>query len=307
MASACIQEQMLRKNHAAELLRAGLPPSEIARQMGTSTAAVLQYLCLKIGEGELRRSDIAFSLGPELRSAIEDSISKTGSLNASVIARELRSRGVETDRHDIAVYIHYRHARVVLGDMYELLRAVEMRMHTFAKQAFILEYGEEHWWRSGVPETIRAECAALREKDPEPAAEPYCYTHVMSLRDILDKRWPVLSKYMPPELVKKKKELLERLLRLNRIRNGVMHPVRNSAFTEEDFEFVRNLESDLADLQAHLREECQGVNPEQAEAQPELPATELVTKLSGTDDLPELEGAAEEEALGEFIPSTKSD
>ena len=102
--------------------------------MGTSPAAVLQYLCLKIGEGELRRSDIAFSLGPELRSAIEDSISKTGSLNASVIARELRSRGVEADRHDIAVYIQYRHARVVLGDMYELLRAVEMRMHTFAKQ-----------------------------------------------------------------------------------------------------------------------------------------------------------------------------
>jgi len=298
---------MLRKNHAAQLLRAGLPPSEIARQMGTSPAAVLQYLCLKIGEGELRRSDIAFSLGPELRSAIEDSISKTGSLNASVIARELRSRGVEADRHDIAVYIQYRHARVVLGDMYELLRAVEMRMHTFAKQAFILEYGEEHWWRSGVPETIRAECAALREKDPEPAAEPYCYTHVMSLREILDKRWPVLSKYMPPDLVKKKKDLLERLLRLNRIRNGVMHPVRNSAFTEEDFEFVRNLESDLADLQAHLREECQGVTPEHAEAQPELPATELVTKLSGTDDLPELDSPAEQEAIGEFIPSTKTE
>src|SRR4029078_3535603 len=195
------KSQMLRKNNAAQLLRAGLPPSEIARQMGTSPAAVLQYLCLKIGEGELRRSDIAFSLGPELRSAIEDSISKTGSLNASVIARELRSRGVEADRHDIAVYIQHRHARVVLGDMYELLRAVEMRMHTFAKQAFILEYGEEHWWRSGVPETIRAECAALRGKDTEPAAEPYCYTHVMSLREILDKRWPVLSKYMPPDLV----------------------------------------------------------------------------------------------------------
>ena len=86
-----------------------------------------------------------------------------------------------------------------------------------------------------------------------------------------------------------------------------MHPVRNSAFTEEDFEFVRNLESDLADLQAHLREECQGVTPEHAEAQPELPATELVTRLSGTDDLPELDSPAEEEAVGEFIPSTKTE
>jgi hypothetical protein len=275
--------------------------------MGTSTAAVLQYLCLKIGEGELRRSDIAFSLGHELRAAIEESIAKTGSLNGSVIARELRSRGIEADRHDIGIYIQYRHARAVLGDMYELLRAVEVRMHTFVKQAFILEYGEEQWWRSGVPETIRAECAALREKDPEPASEPYCYTHLMSLREIFDKRWPVLAKYMPPELLNKKKDLLERLIRLNRIRNGVMHPVRNSAFTEDDFEFVRNLEADLADLQAHLREECQSDHRETLEIEPELPATELVTKLSGTDESPTpVESSGAEQSFTEFIPSTKA-
>jgi hypothetical protein len=33
----------------------------------------------------------------------------------------------------------------------------------------------------------------------------------------------------------------------------------------------------------------------------------LVTKLSGTDDLPELDSPAEEEAVGEFIPSTKTE
>lgn len=302
---------MLRKNHAAELLREGLPPSEIARQMGTSPAAVLQYLCLKIGEGDLRRSDIAFSLGPELRAAIEESITRTGSLHASALARDLRAHGIDADRHDIAVYIQYRRARVVLGDMYELLRAVEMRMHTFVKQAFILEYGEDQWWRSGVPETIRAECAALLEKDPEPASEPYCYTHLMSLREILDKRWSILSKYMPTELLNRKKDLLERLLRLNRIRNGVMHPVRNSAFTEDDFEFVRNLEADLAGLQAHLREECQTSTLDQPDVpQPcsEIPTTELVTKLAGTDE-PSLAIDAlkeEEQTAGEFIPSTKT-
>jgi hypothetical protein len=296
---------VLRKDQAAELLRQGLPPSEIARQMGTSTAAVMQYLALKIGEGELRRSDIAFSLPHELRTVIEEAIQQTNSLRPSVITRHLRKHGVTANRLDVGIYIQFRRARVVLGDMYELLRAVEVRLHTFIKQAFIFEYGEEQWWRNGVPVIIRAECAALLEKDPEPADEPYCYTHLISLREVLDKRWPVLSKYMPAHLLNSKKDLLERLRRLNRIRNSVMHPVRNSVLTEEDFEFVRNLERDLADLQAHLREEAQT----QEEPAAESDKAELVSKLT---PVPAESESASSEAehvheAGEFIPSTKPD
>jgi predicted transcriptional regulator len=303
---------MQRKDHAADLLHQGLSPSEIAKQMGTSTAAVMQYLCLKIGEGELRRSDIAFSMPRELRIAIEEAIQQTGSTSSSVISRQLRTKGVNTNRLDIGVYIQYRRARVVLGDMYELLRSVEVRLHTFVKQAFILEFGEEQWWRSGVPDSIRAECAALLEKDPEPASEPYCYTHVISLREILDKRWSVLSKYMPAHLLNQKKELLERLLRLNRIRNSVMHPVRNSVISEEDFEFVRDLESDLADLQAHLRQEVSSEANSNGdfESNQSAPAPpELVTKLAAVvDQKPAPEEAAtpgEVHDSGDFIPSTK--
>ncbi|MBA3913442.1 MAG: hypothetical protein H0X25_06235 [Acidobacteriales bacterium] len=286
---------MLRKDQAAQLLRQGLPPSQIARQMGTSTSAILQYLALKIGEGDLRRSDLAFSLPPAVRSAIEAAMEKNAGITASRITRELQMEGFATDRNDVAIYLQYRRARVVMGDMYELLRSVELRLHTFVKQAFVLEFGEEQWWRSGVPDNIRAECAALLEKDPEPAAEPYCYTHVISLREILDKRWAVLNKYMPGHLLNKKKELLERLLRLNRIRNGVMHPVRNTLLTEEEFEFVRDLERDLADLQAHLREEA-GVTVPDGVPEPEEihePPPELVTKLAAvSQDEPAPEQAA---------------
>jgi len=217
--------------------------------MNTSGAVVMQYLCLKIGEGELRRSDLAFSIPRELRIAIEVAIEATRSTHSGVITRAVRRAGIAADRLDIGVYLHYRRARVVLGDMYELLRTIEVRLHAFIKQAFIAEFGEENWWRGGVPDDIRAECAALSEKDPEPAGEPYCYTHLISLREILNKRWAVLSKYMAPALVNNKKDLLERLLKLNRIRNSVMHPVRHSALSEDDFEFVRDLECDLRELQ----------------------------------------------------------
>ncbi len=243
---------MRRKDETVELLKQGLPPSEIARRLRTTGAGVMQYLCLKIGEGELRRSDLAFSIPAEVRAAVEQAVQGTGSTSLGTVLRELRRARVSCNRLDVGVYLNFRRARVVLGDMYELVRGVELRLHSFIKQAFTAEFGEEQWWRGGVPDNIRAECAALLEKDPEPAAEPYSYTHLINLREILDKRWSVLSKYMPKELLNKKKDLMERLLRLNRIRNSVMHPVRNAVLTEEDFEFVRDFEEEIRDLTVHL-------------------------------------------------------
>ncbi len=297
---------MARKDQAADLLRQGLPPSQIAQQMHISPAAVMQYLCLKIGEGELRRSDIAFSLPHDARVAIEEIIEKSeGSVTVGRLQRELRKRHVTANRIDVGVYLHYRRARVVLGDMYELVRNVEVRLHSFIKQAFIAEFTEENWWRGGVPDNIRAECAALLEKDPEPAGEPYCYTHLINLREILDKRWPILSKFMPKQLLNQKKELMERLLKLNRIRNSVMHPVRNAALTEEDFEFVRDLASDLSDLRVHDPAEVPEQTITQAveaaatdtpatAASETAPAHELVTAITDAapTDKPETEDAA---------------
>jgi hypothetical protein len=266
---------MARQDQAADLLRQGLPPSEIARQVGTSPALIMRYLCLKIGEGELRRSDIAFSLPREVRAAIEQAIEQTGSTSVGAVVRQLKSQGVDADRSDVGVYIHYRRARVVLGDMYELVRSVEVRLHNFIKQAFIAEFGEEQWWRGGVPDNIRAECAALLEKDPEPSEEPYRYTHLINLREILDKRWPVLGKYLPKSLLNQKKDVLERLLRLNRIRNAVMHPVRNTVISEDDFEFVRDFERQLAQLQVHVPA---------APLAEDVPMTEVEDETKGSEE-----------------------
>lgn len=272
----------------------------------------MQYLCLKIGEGELRRSDLAFSIPHDLRIAIEQAIERTGSLSSHVITRELRKQGVTANRLDVGVYINYRRARVVLGDMYELVRTVEVRLHAFIKQAFIAEFEEEQWWRTGVPDNIRAECAALLEKDPDPAEEPYCYTHLINLREILDKRWPVLSKYMPSHLLNKKKDLLERLLRLNRIRNSVMHPVRNAVLTEDDFEFVRDLEADLSDLKVQIPAAAQEVplSHDIEAATTEPPPHELVTRLSPvSDERPAPEEAVTDEQAQDaedFMPGSKT-
>ena len=217
---------------------------------------------------------------------------------------------------DIRMYLDFRRAPVVLGDMYEIVRGIEVRLHRFTKAVFVREFGEEDWWRNGVPDNIRAECAALREKDPDPAPEPYNYTHLIALREILDRKWAIVSPYLPSDLAQNKKELLERLLQLNRIRNNVMHPVRGGQLAEEEFEFVFNLDADLGPLglpEAHAAEKQDKPltvpGQEQPSAETNVPVVpELVSKLSPLDPVkPAQEFATtEQEASGEeFIPSIR--
>jgi hypothetical protein len=244
---------MPKSEEAVRLLREGLPPSEIAARLNTSAADVMRHLCLKVGEGDLRRSDIVFSIDSRLRHAIEEIVAEKNVTSMRVIAGELRRRGFDTNRLDVRIYLRYRRARVVLGDLYELVRNIEVRLHRFIKEAFIQEYGEEGWWRGGIPDRIRADCAAVRERDPEPADDAYCYTTLLNLREILDKQWSVLGPRLPKKIQSDKKEFLDALKRLNGIRNAVMHPVRSDRFTDDDFEFVRSLEQQLGEMRVQPR------------------------------------------------------
>jgi len=300
---------MSKRDHACALLRQGNSPSQIAAKMGVRTSYVMNYLWSKIGEGDLRRSDIAFSLQRNVRRAIETVVAETKSQSIGRICQELQKRGIQCSRYDVRMYLEYRRAPVVLGDMYEIVRDIEVRLHRFIKRVFVSEFGQEDWWRGGVPDHIRAECAALREKDPEPAPEPYNYTHLIALREVLDRKWNVLSKHLPAEVAQNKKDLLERLLQLNRIRNNVMHPVRGGMLTEEEFEFVYTLDSDLGPLSTPEEKSAPEVTPEPAGRPTESAAPELVSKLAPVEDTPppQEEAATAEQVQGEdFIPTIKA-
>jgi hypothetical protein len=301
---------MSKRDQACALLRQGNSPTQIAGKLGLRTSDVMNFLWTRIGEGGLRRSDIAFSLKRNVRKAIEAVIAETGSQSAARICKELEKRGIHCNRFDVRMYLEYRRAPVVLGDMYELVRSIEVRLHRFIKRVFIAEFGADDWWRGGVPDNIRAECAALREKDPEPAPEPYNYTHLIALREILDRKWSILSKHLPPETAQNKRDLMDRLVQLNRIRNNVMHPVLCGMLTEEEFEFVYNLEEDLGPLTAPEENVGAEQNALEDHQQPSdaLPQ-ELVSKLEPVNEVrpPQEDAATSEQAAGEdFIPSIKA-
>ena len=264
---------MPKSEEAVRLLREGLPPSEIAARLNTSAADVMRHLCLKVGEGDLRRSDIVFSIDSRLRHAIEEIISGQNAASMRLVANELRRRGFDANRLDVRIYLRYRRARVVLVDLYELVRNIEVRLHRFIKEAFIQEYGEDGWWRGGIPDRIRADCAAVRERDQDPADDAYCYTTLINLREILDKQWSVLGPRLPKKTQSDKKEFLDALKRLNGIRNAVMHPVRNDRFTDDDFEFVRSLEHQLGELRVQPRAESPLQTPDQQARGQDRPAS----------------------------------
>ena len=235
---------MGRPGEAAELLRSGLSPSRIAHKMGVTVSTVLGYLYRQAGEGKIQRSDMILSIDRNTRLLIEDAIRATkGSTAPWKIKRWVRKRNPEVIADDVQVYLTLRAARVQFGDLYESIRAIETFLHSTIKNALRGEYGGQ-WWRE-VPKDVRVDCACALESDDTPAAEPFCYTSLIHLKKILDKKWLVLSPRFPARLVKNKSNFLSRLDQLNPIRNAVMHPVKGISLGDEDFALVRSLQKEL--------------------------------------------------------------
>jgi hypothetical protein len=64
---------------------------------------------------------------------------------------------------------------------------------------------------------------------------------LIDLKEIFDKQWPVFQKRLPPKVAHEQPNFLADLENLNRIRNIVMHPVKSSQLTEDDFNFVKEM------------------------------------------------------------------
>ena len=207
---------MGRVQQTAGLIKEGLNPEEIANQFGVGLDTVLGYLDRAVGEGVLRRSDIYFSFTPEQRAA---------------------------NRGYLESYADARHA---LGDMYEDVRRIELKLHTIIRSTLTSEFGDgELWWRGGVPQAIRVKCQTRREEDPDAPCDAYSYTDLLDLLKILESNWPLFEAYMASPYLTDRGRLRDDFRRLNGIRNKIMHPIRGMVPCEDDFYFVRRFERDI--------------------------------------------------------------
>lgn len=227
---------MARKHAAEQLLRQGLCPSEIAGQMGISVKSVIQYLCTRVGEGSLRLSDLYFSWAPEKREALQQA-----GRGRYPDDRILSSNGL--CREELELFESLRSRRVFSGDMYEYISEAEVAIHRLFRAILERELGVEEsgWWRDGVPSNIRVKCASRREEDDEPCEAAYAYTTLIDLSTVISKNWTMFQEILRRGYAANRKQLESDLIRLNGIRNAVMHPVKERRWTEDDFEFVRRI------------------------------------------------------------------
>lgn len=204
------------RDDTLRVLREGHSPGEIAKKMDVTLDTTLGYLDQWVGKGRLRRSDILLSV-PASR------------------------RKNPSDPYDKIVVQLYGKADHWLGDVYEDVRFIEVKLHDLIRKSLQENFGdgEKGWWRKGIPESIRKKCQDRREEDQEPVTNPYCYTDLIDLWKILDESWSILQLALPREISSNKRQLKSDFERLNQIRKIVMHPVRGNVPSEEDFDFLR--------------------------------------------------------------------
>ena len=246
---------MARKDEALAWLRKGYSPKDIAGQMEINIRTVMSYLYHHVGEGIIRRSDVLLSFDEETRDTIERLISETGTTSFRRLRRMVVRSGNHIDHDELRIYLKLRDARATAGDMCEYLRTIDTMLHFMVKDALIMQYGSVDWWRKGVPESVRVECAVCLEQNPNPASHAYCYTDFIQLRDILHHQWDAFTTSVRGVAPFDKLQFLQVLSDLERIRKGLMYPQRCDQPTADDLAVVRTLAHKLKKLAGELNDE----------------------------------------------------
>jgi len=170
----------------------------------------------------------------ERRHTLENLIETTGAMTAAALQKAAQPLGFTW--HEIDLYFQLRDARVFRGDLYERIADIETALHDFVRQILVQEFGatEAGWWRQGVPKIVRIACVQAREEDAEPIDDPFAYTTLTHLGEVIDRNWRLFAAKLPSALAADKQGLLRALRRLNTLRNAVMHPVKRRTWTRED-------------------------------------------------------------------------
>jgi hypothetical protein len=149
----------------------------------------------------------------------------------------LARQGHKVDRDLIHLYLTARDPR---SDLYRLICEIELLLHRLVRQTLETNLTKQ-WWQKGIPENIRKQCQIKKEEELNPLDDPYHYTTFIDLKLVIDKNWSISVYALPNSLRSNKQDALQKLQRLNEVRNRVMHPVKPIITYEDDYRFVRDL------------------------------------------------------------------
>ena len=211
--------------------RDGKRPSIIARERNVSEATVIDYLKRGLGSGLITHSQILFVFSEQVRQLV---LEFAGGPSSDKDQREFLTalkRSKDVSDAEASFLAHLGKPRHLFSEMYSYLLEIERYLFSSIRNGLIQQHGlgkeGRDWWNKGVPKEIRKECAARRECDPENFCEDLLvYATFGELAQIFIKNWRSLSENIPEQLCSGQKNLKSNLEALQRVRNRVMHPLK---------------------------------------------------------------------------------
>lgn len=234
------------RGEVARLLQQKFTLGDIAEAWDVSLNHVVEVVYREIGRGHVRRSAVFFHVDEPVFSWGEQILESAPCITRAAFLAEIENYLDEsTGEMGVLASLFFDVKDAPLTDLFEDIIDLERYLHSTISSTLAEGDGEGNWWRLRIPLKVRTECATALESDPEPAAGPYCYTNFIHLWQILNQEWGIFSKILPKAATKDKKLLEKQLLKVNALRNRVMHPARAYRPQPADLKFVASLRKKL--------------------------------------------------------------
>ncbi|MBN1274266.1 MAG: DGQHR domain-containing protein [Candidatus Aminicenantes bacterium] len=123
----------------------------------------------------------------------------------------------------------------------DLGHKIEEIIDDHVKAGLIKEFGEKDWWKSGVNNTIKIECAAKRIN--EGSDEPdHNFLNTIHYQKIINQNWNIFGDvFTPPGKERESKtKKLDWMNKFNLIRRKYSHPQREN-ISEKEYEYLEEL------------------------------------------------------------------
>lgn len=243
------------REDTVRLLRAGNSPAQISRIRGVTIGTTLPYLEQMAGRGAIRVSEIYFAVPSDTRELVDKVQAQLPRKprehsDGFVEMGPVLDAAPHLDPGDVQVCLRYGGVGRYVGDLYALLRELELTLHDLVKSKLQEQYGTalNGWWVQGVPLGVRQACVGRREELGVPDADAWTMSTFIHLRETVDKQWgPVFSRCFRHPAIESKKQLLQDLLHVNEVRNAVMHPVRAFPLQEQHFDTVLSVHQQVVE------------------------------------------------------------
>lgn len=124
---------------------------------------------------------------------------------------------------------------------YEIIRRIETALSQYVLDTVKAEFGvdEAGWWYTSIPQSVRRKIDDRRDEEQGKLSRE-SYFDLMDFRDVILANWQLFGSTLGYEKSGNKEKRTSWLVKINQLRNIVMHPSKNVLITLEQLDLLAN-------------------------------------------------------------------